>query len=578
MYKLSSFLPLLAVLTALFTSCQGEPKYAPQLVEADSLIMHGEYASADSLLSDYDSNNDKGQDAASHYRLLLQMGRLFVDDQLTIEHFSVVDSLCRYYNRFGSRDKYGKALCYLGNIYYLSGDHPSAMNVWLKAKSIAEHSDNSYLLCWIHRNIGDLYFDQHLFEECIDNYKKAYDISTKNNDTLRMALTSFGMGRVHTILDNVDSTLYYFKKAIALAKHTHHPENIIPTTNSQIADIYIQIKDFETAKTYMLHDSLNDANWAYWHLGQEHLDSAMYYLEKIKDRFGFNGQAETLYHLAQLEEKKGNDRKALKYYNLLKEVEDSIKIHSQAEDTKRINAQYNLNLIKTERDRLAQHNSFIQTILLTIIGFLITACTMGYYTWKYYQQKRKGEYAQEKLLFQAEKEKNRQSLYKIEENIKRIEELEQDLAKARQKNDTETTIRLELDSDLLKTENLSIEANEKRRLYLTEKFHESSLYINIRKHAGEENFHLSNEEWEKLSENIDCIYNNFTQRLFTLVQLSDTELKACYLIKLKVAPANIATMLYKSKAAISMLRQRLYEKITHRKGTAKQLDEFIMNF
>lgn len=562
----------------LLTSCRWEPDYPPQLTQADSLIMRGYYAEADSLLSAYDSVSHDDGGAVAHYRRLLALSRQFVDDNITSDDFSLADSLCRYYDGYGTRDKYGKVLCFLGEVYCQSGDYPSAMNTWLKAKSIAERNSYSYLACWLYRNIGDLYFEQRMLEECIDYYKRAYDVATNNKDTLRMAQTSFGMGRVYTIQDNVDSTLYYYKKAIDLAEHTNHPENIIPVAKSQLADIYIQIEEYETAQNYMPHDSLNDANWAYWHLGQNHTDSAIIYLEKIKDRLGFYGQAETLYNLAQLEEKKGNSMKALKYYNLLKSAEDSIEVHSQAEDTKRINAQYNLNLIKSERDELARHSSFIQTVLIAILVIFIIACILGYYVWNYYQQKRSSELAQEKLLRHAEEEKNRQSIHQIEENNKRIAVLEKALAEARLKNDAEATTRLELDTELLKSENLNIEANQKRRLYLTEKFQESSLFIKIKKHAGEENFHLSNEEWEKLTENLDMIYNNFTQRLYSLVQLSDIELKVCYLIKLEIAPVNIATMLYKSKAAISMLRQRLYEKLTHKKGTAKQFDEFILNF
>lgn len=578
MYKLSSFLPLLAVLTALFTSCQGEPKYAPQLVEADSLIMHGEYASADSLLSDYDSNNDKGQDAASHYRLLLQMGRLFVDDQLTVEHFSVVDSLCRYYNRFGSRDKYGKALCYLGSVYQNCGDYPSALRAYLKATHIAENCNDCHLLGWLCRNKGDLYFVQGMFEECKEHYRKYYNIAVANNDTLRMALASFSMGRLQTILSDVDSIEYYYKNAIELGRKTKKTENIVPYARFQLSDLYIQIEKFEEARLYMTRDSLNDINWAYWHLGQNHTDSAAWYFKKTFKQLDHAGQLEVVRILAQIEERKDNIPKALHYYKMVSVLNDSVAKSSQVDDIRRINTQFNLELIKQERNQIAEQSRYLSLAILFITCIVIASSFLIYYIWKSYKNQKNKEMAQEKLLRQLEQEKYRHSISQLKDNERKIALLEEQLTEALSHKDTASATGLELSTKQLKMENLNIEANQRRQQYLLEMFLLSPLYIKIKKHAGEESFHLKNEEWDQLGESIDEVFNNFTQRLLMLVQLSDVELKTCYLIKLEVTPADIATMLYKSKAAITMLRQRLYKKITQKKGTAKQLDEFILNF
>jgi hypothetical protein len=51
-----------------------------------------------------------------------------------------------------------------------------------------------------------------------------------------------------------------------------------------------------------------------------------------------------------------------------------------------------------------------------------------------------------------------------------------------------------------------------------------------------------------------------------------------YLLKIGVQPADMATILCKSKSAISMIRTRMYEKIFGKTGTATALDEYIQNF
>lgn len=81
-----------------------------------------------------------------------------------------------------------------------------------------------------------------------------------------------------------------------------------------------------------------------------------------------------------------------------------------------------------------------------------------------------------------------------------------------------------------------------------------------------------------LTRYIDIIYDNFRGRLLGLAELSEVELRACCLIKVGLTPSAISSLLFKSKPAISMLRRRLYEKITHQKGSSEQLDEFIKNF
>lgn len=559
-------------------SCSWDHTFPKLLVEADSLLMRGAYIEADSLLALYDSTSTDNSEASANYRQLLRVGRLFVDENLSTSDYSLVDSLCRYYEYKGSLDKYAKALCFMGAVYQVSDDYPSAMDSYLKAKDKAESCGDRFLMCWILQCIGNLYFAQHMYEDCVDFYYKYYNLSQSNNDTLRMALSSFDMARVYTIQNNVDSILFYYNKSIDLAKHTQCPENIIPAAQRNVCDIYIQIGQYEKAREYLSSDSLCDANWAYWYLGQNRVDSAVVYFEKIRDRYGVYGQEEIYRHLAQLEERQYNVLNSLAYYKKLQAVTDSIKRLSQVVETKKINAQYNFSKIKRERDNIEKHSKNIEALLYILFFLFVFLVILGIYIWKYNKQKHSAEIAQEKLLRHIEEEKYSQSIVQVDKNKRRIAELESLLRDADKRNDTNAITMIELDAEQLRTENMKIEAYHRKQKYLLNEFTNTSLYMRIKKYAGNDGFHLTEEEWQEVGEGIDTVYDNFTQRLFALVSLSDVELKTCYLIKLRISPADIAVMLFKSKAAITMLRQRLYEKITHKKGTAKQMDEFVLNF
>ena len=559
-------------------SCWWEPSYPQHLTQADSLLMRGYYEQADELLAEYDNGNISHCKAFVNYRQLLAMSRKFVDGALADNDFSIVDSLCRYYSDFGSHEKYAKALCLKGNIYYASNDYPSAMNCLLKASKAAEECNDDYLLGWIKKMQGDIYFDQRMLDECVDYYRQTYHIAVATRDTLRMAYASFCMGRVYTIYNNADSTLSYYKKAINLATHTKRAEYIIPYTKSALSDIYIQIEEYDSAKALMLHDSLNALNWAYWHLGQGNTDSAVCYFEHIMNRGSMQGRAATLRTLSQLEELRGNSSKTMGYYKQLLAINDSIQQQSQIEATRNVVIQNRLNKIKREHDEMAHHSRIVEIVLFVLMTGVLLGLLLTYYAWHYYKQKRKNEMFQERLFRKEEEERLRQSNSQIEQNNRKIAALESLLAAAKLRDDNGEICKLQLDADRLEAENQSIKANQRRQNYLQQVFKSSPLCVKIRLNAGKEKFHLTDDEWQQLAQGIDEAYGQFTQRLLALVDLSEEELKTCYLIKLKIRPTDIATMLYKSKAAITMQRQRLYNKITQKKGSARQLDEFIINF
>ena len=458
------------------------------------------------------------------------------------------------------------------------GDFPSALDIFLKGIKIAEDRNNVYVSEWLYKEIGDVYFDQRMLKQCIDYYQKYYHTAFSVHDTLRMALGAERMGKVYTIYNKVDSIVFYYNKAIELAQQTTRSEIIVPYCKYSLSDIYIQIEEFDKAKALMPRDSLNDYNWAYWHLGQNHTDSAIYYFEKLQDRYGLPVHEEAYRYLAQLEESRGNISKALSYYKALPAIEDSIAAQSRVEETERVNAQFNVNLFKQERDDMASQNRISQILLVATLIVVILVIFILFYVWRFYQQKKNAEILHERRLRREKERQHRQSINQIEENKQKIASLEQQLAEALLRNDTAAADRIKLDTELLASENQNLEIRQQRRNLAQKEFHESELYAHIKRRDCEQDFHLSEAEWELLAQYIDNIHDDFTNRLLRLCNMSEMELRVCYLIKIDVPPIAISTLVYRNKNAISMLRKRLYEKITHQEGNAKQLDDFIKHF
>lgn len=88
---------------------------------------------------------------------------------------------------------------------------------------------------------------------------------------------------------------------------------------------------------------------------------------------------------------------------------------------------------------------------------------------------------------------------------------------------------------------------------------------------------LKEEEWESIEEQIKKLYPGFTSQLRTLHPMSELEYQTSLLIKLRIAPTDIAAVLTRDVSTISTVRSRLYKKVFGQKGGAREWDDFILS-
>jgi hypothetical protein len=101
----------------------------------------------------------------------------------------------------------------------------------------------------------------------------------------------------------------------------------------------------------------------------------------------------------------------------------------------------------------------------------------------------------------------------------------------------------------------------------------------IKTNARNPDFKLNNAQWEGLKEEIDASLNGFTERLLCLnPKLNDGDIHVCYLLKLEIAPTDMAHIMVCQTNTVSSIRKRLYKKIHGVDGTPSQLDQFIKEF
>ena len=112
-----------------------------------------------------------------------------------------------------------------------------------------------------------------------------------------------------------------------------------------------------------------------------------------------------------------------------------------------------------------------------------------------------------------------------------------------------------------------------------ENIYKSNIYQLIKAQIHNPDFKISDKQWQELQAELDKNYNHFTARLYEKCpKLSETELHVCFLLKISVAPTDIAHILYKQVGTVTNIRTRLHERICGKPGSAKQFDDFIRNF
>ena len=517
-------IPLFFIISVVlqFYSCKNDTQ-PQQLILADSAITRGQYEYARQNLDDYVRSVSTKTEESEKYKSLQEHKLKLMNGTLTADNFSTIDDLENYYKDNEDLYNYCWALICKTDIYTSTSQYPSALETILKAEEIAKQINKPILMGFAEECKGDIFYKQQMYEECCNPYQTFYHIAKELNDSLRMTCGALRMATVYTYRNNADSTLFFLKQAITISKDYPQFNSLSKTAYSRLCDIYIQLEEYEKALEIMPRDSLNMANWAYWHYGQHHVDSAFYYFSKLAKRPSLLTRAASLKNLISLAKEKKDEHLSYMLSERLLKINDSIKQQSQEEETKLTEAQHKIDKLIAEKEQRETQRRY--TFYITLIATITTtALLLGW------------------LLIGRHKKFKRTTTIKRENALPNISEMEME-------GQSITTIELQ----------------------------DTFIYRSLKNNVSKTDFRFTKEQWIELQVAIDNTYNNFTKKILDLTHVSEVEIRTCYLVKIETPPATIATILCKSKSSITMLRSRLYTKITGKEGTAKDLDDIILN-
>ena len=173
-----------------------------------------------------------------------------------------------------------------------------------------------------------------------------------------------------------------------------------------------------------------------------------------------------------------------------------------------------------------------------------------------------------------QQEQEQQSQQSIEQNRRRIAELESLLLKL---GDENSMLRLELEERKARldyTNTMALIDREKRQQAETTLMG-SEVYLKVKRAMGDGR-PLGEEDWQRLTELVNQVYTGFTSKLYSLYPMSEQDHRVCLLIKIHVQPKDIATLTAHSKESVASTRSRLYHKVFGKKGSTRDWDEFIL--
>jgi len=471
---------------------------------------------------------DNCADYVKYYYLLLT---LEMNNELSPErNIKGAEEVLNYYEEVGDKKKLIRSYIIAGSVAANCSDGPKAIAYYHKAEEllpteITPQQIDLYdrmVKLLLRQNMPDV---ANRYANSILHYAENQGDTLNMIQAMRYISQSFKMQRVPR------GMMSYLNDAYVLATKAGLFDEQAELMYD-IANYYCDGGHYDAAKGLVLplkDKSLRDGRHRvdallariFYHTGK--IDSALYFGQRVMDEGNSVSKRDVHEILAHIAIQQGKATEAEDHFSRYKDLNDELNFIANNEAIAQADAFYNNQKQAAENVRLKADNNFKQTVIIIVIALVVIIVVL--------------------FVTYIQRHRRRQELMEM-----RIQHLQQ-LKKSYAKTDVEEIKRAEQ----------TIESTE----------------IWQRLTTLPDNEHPTDEDWINLSEAIDEVYDGFTGRLMHLCHPSTHELHVSLLLKAGFEPARIASLTLRSKAAISTVRSRLYEKTFGKKASAKDWDEAI---
>lgn len=561
----------------IIAACSGH-SFRRSLLVADSMSSV-DPKSAVSLL---DSIRGEMSSAPKHERMYYRLLCIKAADKAYMPHKSdtAILPLIEYYEKHGDKKLLAETYYYAGSIYRDMNDAPMALDYFQKALDVMPEDTDWGLKSNICYQMGDLFLHQYFYDEAINMYFEAYHYDSISKDIAAAVSCLESLGYTYNKKKQKDSSIIYYNKAYSQARKNHN-KKLEKSVLGQMTSFYIENKEYDKAKKCLFpllySDTINImtryAMASDIYMDTEQYDSAKYYCNILIEKGSAYAKQNANRKLIKIYFKEGRYDDMIKSLSLYEQYRDSVNNITATESVVRMNAIYNYQIREKENLKLRIENSHRLVVIVLISVFCGVCILLFIFYSKRAIQKRSRLELQIQILKRMEKERNEHSSEYIKENNKKISLLEERLSTANHKTEELMTQLMEQKADLLFA-NEKAEREIKKRNLREERLLNSDAY-KITRLKLEQRKNITKKEWDEIDICVNDIVEDFKTRLYSLYPMSDQEYRMCLLIRLGFGITEIASLLNRSKGAMSLARKRLYIKMFGKDGYAVDIDEFV---
>lgn len=583
--KLTERLILLFIIQLCFWACDNKP-YSHLMSMADSLTN----TNPDSAVIYLNKLKDHIETAPRSVQMYYQLLCIKANDRAYIPHSSdsIILPILNYYKQTDDLHL-PETYYYAGRIYRDLGDAPQALDYFNNTLDALPSSSDSYSLkSKVYSQIGTLFLYQDIYDEALKMFKEAFHYDLLLEDSVGMSYDLRDMATSYRCLNQIDSAIYYYGKANDLALALHQ-QRFVSMIQSQMAGLYIQLKKYDLAKQF-LQSSLSYQHKAdksgifsvaakYYHqLGTK--DSAVYYYTQLLDFGTIYAKQAAHWGLAELAIDNNHEQDAIPHLRAYMQCVDSIRKITDREAIRQMRSVYNYKLREKEIAHLKSKNEQTKLIIISLLSLCAILASITFAYIQYFKLKQLQLTIRLKKIKRLKDKLYSRSVQFIEENKRKIEELEIMERKFLEVDQINTTLKEQLNAqkELIIYTNKQIKLDLNRREQSQAVLFKSEIYLHIQRQLkinDRSKRMLSDEDWKELEKLVNSTYNGFKENLYDIYNLSLFEYRVCLLIKINIQPIDIGKLTEHSKESISSTRRRLYEKVFHIKGTPKDWDDFI---
>lgn len=445
-------------------------------------------------------------------------------------NMKVARALVEYYEKSDDIEKLLRSYVIAGDIFANCSDGPKAIEYYHRAENLIGDKDSN-IKHKLYLRLAGLLVRHNMVEEAQRYANRVGYACQKARDTLGMIKAKMVLcdGYKRSKLPGIE--LDHLQEALRLADESGRTD-ISQNLRLSIAQAHYQAHSYHEAlrqaqpligslldgEQHRLHALLSQV---YFALGQN--DSAYYYAQKVMDDGNSVSKRDTHLVLSHICIQRGDRIAAEDHLNHYIELNNELNHIENSEAIAQADAFYHNQKQTEENAQLRNDNQQKQIYIILIVALLIVLLIL--------------------FVTYIQRHRRRQELMAL-----RIQQLDE-LRIAYKKTD---------EQEHSQTEQMVIQSGIYQRLA-----------------TMDETSHPSDEDWQALANVINQAYERFMPRLLSLCRLSTHEYHVCLLLKAGFEPVRIASLTLRSKAAVSTVRSRLYEKAFGKKGSAKDWDEVI---